>query len=253
MPRQQRPIVPEVNLEPVDPQELRRMRKRAKCDSSPTGAHYFNLTKQEDGTDDGPCKYCHRLHSEVHKKSRRQKSKNRKGERKNMANLITVNDLAKETGVDGRIIRRILRKSFGGGDKKAYGWEKGDPKLKEIRAAIKNRGTKAEKPAETKKTTKKAEKPAEKKETKKASKKTAPKKVEKPVKKEKKAAAEKPAEKPAETEKPTDGIRNADGTLNETGKKMRADHEKKNKAVNDHIKKTGKAPTTAELDAAMKQ
>ena len=239
MPRNQRPIVPEVHLEPTDPTELRRRKKIAHCDSSPTGAHIFYLTKNEDGVDDGPCKHCHKLHSEVHKKSRRQ-NKNRKGERKSMANLVTVNDLAKESGVDGRIIRRILRKQFGGGSKKTYGWEKGNPELKKIREAIKNRGTQAEKPAEnkgTKSTKKTVEKKSVKKETK-GTKKAATKKT----------ATRKPAKvEPVKTPATVD-LAATDPAIGA----MAAKAKKTNVIVNDHIKKTGKAPTGAEIDAALK-
>ena len=154
-----------------------------------------------------------------------------------MANLVTVNDLAKESGVDGRVIRRILRKQFGGGSKKTYGWEKGNPELKKIREAIKNRGTQAEKPAENKdkKSTKKTvEKKSVKKETKKAV--------------TKKTATKKPAKvEPVKTPATVD-LAATDPAIGA----MAAKAKKTNVIVNDHIKKTGKAPTGAEIDAALK-
>lgn len=138
--RRQRPIVP-MEQEPLTEKQCTGMMKEAKCDGegNPNGVHHFML--ESDG--DGPCTYCRRFHSEVHKKSL-PKGGDRKvtttqGKNKN-ENLLTVKDLAKKAGVEPRVLRRLLRKSFGGGDKKHYTWKPEDPQVQEIVAAAKNGG-----------------------------------------------------------------------------------------------------------------
>jgi hypothetical protein len=176
---------------------------------------------------------------------------------------ITVNDLAKKSGLDPKKVRRVLRKQFGGGSKKVYTWEKGDPKVDEILKALKNlkdgvKGTKGGTKGTEKKSGKGKETPATDATTKTPKTQKAPKTTKKVTTEKTPPATEPPApekepEKPAGKKNPKapKAGKSPDVPLDEAGKKSRAAYEKKNDAVNDHIKKTGKAPTTEELDAAM--
>lgn len=51
--------------------------------------------------------------------------------------MVTVKEVAAKAGVDPKTLRRLLRKSFGGGGRKRYLWKKGDPEINKIVKAIK--------------------------------------------------------------------------------------------------------------------
>lgn len=51
--------------------------------------------------------------------------------------MIGVQEVAKLAGVEPRVLRRLLRKSFGGGDRKTYSWKEGDPQIQKIVEAVK--------------------------------------------------------------------------------------------------------------------
>jgi len=60
--------------------------------------------------------------------------------------MLNIHDLEKATGKDGREIRRILRKEFGGGAGKEYAWKPGDDQFKSIVSRVKGGKSKAEAP-----------------------------------------------------------------------------------------------------------
>lgn len=146
MARKPRPIV-EVVQGPLTEVELTGMQQEAFCDKSPTGVHYFLLDPGDGG--DGTCTHCGKLHSEVHKG--RIPRNLRKGGTRRMTTpegMVTVKEVAAKAGVDPKTLRRILRKSFGGGGRKRYLWKKGDPEINKIVKAIKEPKVKAEPTAE---------------------------------------------------------------------------------------------------------
>lgn len=92
-------------------------------------------------------------------KAKLEKDKKEKAEADRKANLVTVGDLATESGKEARIVRRILRAGGysaprGEDTSNRYEWDKKDPKLPEIRKLIKEYGQKPpeEKKEEEKKT-----------------------------------------------------------------------------------------------------
>ena len=105
------------------------------------------------------CSYCKISYRETHPQAveflenkGRNDPTNKKGGRRRMPNTdgkITVKEVASKAGVEPRVLRRLLRKSFGGGSRKTYVWEPSDPQIDKIVKAVQASKEKpAEKPAE---------------------------------------------------------------------------------------------------------
>lgn len=129
----------------LNQEEFEKLRRGTQCEKSPTGFHIYTLS-WTDGQEDGPCKYCEILYSVVHK-GRTSRNPMRGG--RTMATpegMLTVREIAARAGVEPKILRRLLRKSFGGGKKQRYLWNKDDSQIEQIIAAAKGKPAKAEQP-----------------------------------------------------------------------------------------------------------
>ena len=253
MKRGQRPFVPLITPEKTD-EQIAHMKTEAYCPTSPTEAHHFNL----DRAGDGPCKYCSRTHNEIYHIDPVTAKKNKKwnqkgGTRKNMATLITVNDIATMAKTDPKRVRRLLRKRAGKAEGKVYSWPKGSAEvnaiIKELTAPKPEKPTQAEKVATGTKGLKVTQKPLSQKAQKAADKAAAEAKAQKAAdrkdaKAAKKAADEKAAKaaEKASKEKKLPPAKPVDKSV--VGQNAAT------KKANEVIKETGIAPTTEVIEKA---